>query len=67
MMMMSSLIFEEDGGVMTRKSYAGLKRLSPRGKSGDETVKYMYGGACSTSNSTPIIFWRLLGTEPIFP
>lgn len=51
MMAMSSLIFEEDGGVMTRKSYDGLKRPSPRGKSGDETVKYMCSKTCS--NSTP--------------
>lgn len=52
-MVMSSLIFEEDGGVTARGSCAGLNRLSPRGKFGDETVKYMYSGACSTSNSTP--------------
>lgn len=42
MLMMGSLISEEDGGVMTRKSYDGLRLPNPRGKFGDETVGYMY-------------------------
>lgn len=36
MMMMGSLSSREDGGVM--KSYDGLGRPDPRGKSGDETA-----------------------------
>lgn len=32
MVMMGSLISEEDGGVTTRKSYDGLRLPDPRGK-----------------------------------
>lgn len=45
MVMMGSLISEEDGGVTTRKSYDGLRLLDPRGKF-DETVRYMYSETC---------------------